>query len=120
MVISALEGKKVELTMIAANRRTHPVYAKDTSAASCAVHLAKSPRSYIYNIADGTHPIMQDIAEAVREVIPGADIRLGTVGDEVETRPVIMDRMKDEFGFIPRTLKEGIKAYIAFIKNGDY
>lgn len=47
MLSSALEGKKVELPMLAANRRTHPVYAKDTAAASCEVHLAKSPRSYL-------------------------------------------------------------------------
>lgn len=120
MVHNALEGKKTEIPILAANRRTHPVYARDTAEAACAVHLAPSLNHYIYNVADGTHPTMQEIVEVIREVIPEADIELGPPGEEVEVRCQSMDRIKDELGFVPRTLKEGIKAYVAFIKEGTY
>ena len=118
MVHDALKGKKTELPKLASNRRTHPVYAGDTAEAACLVHLAESLKHYIYNVADGTHPTMQEIADVIKEVIPDADIELGPAGEEVKIRMQSMDRIKDELGFVPRTLKEGIKAYVAFLKEG--
>lgn len=120
MVENALEGKKTELPMIASNRRTHPVYTKDCAEASSMVHLADSLEHYIYNIADGTHPTLKEMADTVKEVIPDADITLGPPGKEVDFQPQSMDRMKEEFGFVPKTLKEGIMDYVLFLKDGKY
>jgi nucleoside-diphosphate-sugar epimerase len=120
MIHNALEGKKIEIPKLPSNRRTHPVYAKDTAEATCLVHLADSLKHYIYNVADGTHPTMQEIAEVVKEVIPNADIQLGPPGEKVEIRKQSMDRMKDELGFIPKTVKEGVAAYVDFLKEGKY
>lgn len=120
MIHNALEGEKVERPMLALNRRTHPVYAKDTAEASCLVHLAESLKHYIYNVADGTHPTMQEIADVIKEVIPGADIRLGPPKDDVKIRVQSMDRIKDELGFVPKSLKEGISHYVTFLKEGKY
>jgi nucleoside-diphosphate-sugar epimerase len=120
MIHTALEGKKIEMTKLPSNRRTHPVYAKDTAEATCLVHLADSLTHYIYNVADGTHPTMQEIAEVVKEVIPNTDIQLGPPAEKVEVRQQSMDRMKDEFGFSPKALKEGVTAYVAFLREGKY
>jgi nucleoside-diphosphate-sugar epimerase len=120
MVHNALEGKKTEIPMLAPNRRTHTVYAKDTAEATCSVHLAGSLKHYIYNVADGTHPTMQEIVTVIEEVIPDAEIQLGQPGEEVAIKSQSMDRIKDELGFVPKTLKDGIKAYVTFLKEGEY
>jgi UDP-glucose 4-epimerase len=120
MIHSALEGKKAEIPMLASNRRTHPVYSKDTAEAACLVHLAESLNHYIYNVADGTHLTMEEIAAVVKEVVPSADIELGPPGKDVEIRRQSMDRIKDELGFVPKTLKEGIGAYVTFLREGTY
>jgi len=120
MIHNALEGKKTEIPMLPSNRRTHPVYARDTAEATCFVHLAESLKHYIYNVADGTHPTMQEIAKVIKEVIPNADIQLGPPGEKVEIRQQSIDRIKDELGFIPKTLKEGVTAYVAFLREGKY
>jgi len=120
MVENALEGNKTEIPKLAANRRTHPVYTKDCAEASSLIHLADSLDHFIYNVADGSHPTMQEIADTVKEVIPTADITLGPPGEEVVFRPQSMDRMKEEFGFVPKTLKEGISDYVDFLKDGKY
>ena len=120
MIHNAVEGKRTEIPMLASNRRTHPVYAKDTAEAACLVHLAESLKHYIYNVADGSHPTMQEIAGVIKEVIPKADIQLGPSGEEVEIRRQNMDRIRDELGFVPRTLKEGVTAYVTFLREGQY
>lgn len=121
MVQDAIDGKPCNLPMIAANRRTHLVYSKDTAEATCVVHLAKSLKHYIYNVAAGINPTMQEIADTVKEVIPGAEINLGPPTKEVmEDRPQTMDRIKDDLGFVPKTLKQGIEHYINFLKTGTY
>ncbi len=120
MIHNALDGKKTEIPMLASNRRTHPVYSRDTAEATCLVHLADSLKHHIYNVADGTHPTMGEIAGIVKEVIPGAEIELGPPGEEVEIRKQSMDRIREELGFVPRTFKEGVKAYVTFLKEGKY
>jgi nucleoside-diphosphate-sugar epimerase len=124
MVTNALEGKPSNLPMVAPNRRTHSVYAKDSAEATCAVHLAKTLKNYIYNVACGTNPTMQEIADTVKEVIPGAQIKLGQPiikkADNLENRPQTMDRIKEDVGFVPKTLKQGIEAYVMFVKTGEY
>jgi UDP-glucose 4-epimerase len=120
MVENALAGKKTEIPLLMANRRTHPVYTKDCAEASSLIHLADSPDHLIYNVADGTHPTMQEMADTVKEVIPEADITLGPAGEEVDFRPQSVDRLKEEFGFVPKTLKEGVTDYVAYLKEGKY
>jgi nucleoside-diphosphate-sugar epimerase len=63
---------------------------------------------------------MQEMADTVKEVIPEADIALGPAGEEVDFRPQSVDRLKEEFGFVPKTLKEGVTDYVAYLKEGKY
>lgn len=120
MVENAVAGKKSEMKVFAANRRTHPVYSKDCAEASSLIHMADSLEHYIYNVAEPTHPTFQEMADTVKEVIPEADIELGAPGEEVDFRSQSMERMEKEFGFVPRTLKQGVLDYLAFVKDGKY
>lgn len=121
MVKNALEGKTKNFSHIPANLRSHTVYVKDTGEGTCAVHLADSLDHYIYNLSDGGNPTMQEIADQAMKMIPGAEIQLGPPGEEkTEYRPVSMERMKREFGFVPHNIQQGIAAYINWYKTGKY
>ena len=124
MVEGALEGVEADLSMRAANRRTHAVSAKSSAEGACALLLAKKPlEHHIYNLAF-ENPTMQEIADTVKEVLPGAKIKLGPPSNEkadnLEYRPQSMERIKKELGFSAMTLREGIEHYARFLKTGEY
>ena len=125
MINSAFEGKSLELPMLPANRRTHIVYAKDSAEGTSALLLAKKPlEHHIYNIAAGVNPTMQEIVDTIKEVIPGAKIKLGPLSDKkadnLVNRPQTMDRIKKEVGFVPMTMKKSIEHYVNFKHTGEY
>jgi nucleoside-diphosphate-sugar epimerase len=121
MVERAAASKPAELTSVSGSTRGHTVYAKDVGEATSLIHLAESLKYYIYNVSDGTHPTMLEVAQIVRELIPDAKITLGPAGQE---RPlhsgVDVKRMKEEFGFVFRNLKAGVEDYIAWLRGGKY
>jgi hypothetical protein len=56
---------------------------------------------------------MSEIVQIVRELIPGAEIRLGPPDEQEKLGiPHVVDRIKEEFGFSPRNTKQGIRAWI--------
>jgi hypothetical protein len=64
---------------------------------------------------------MEEVREAILEVVPGAEIRLAPPGAEkTEYRPVSMERMREEFGFVPLDVPQGVRAYVDFVKEGKY
>jgi len=121
MIESAVAGKPADLSNISGSTRGHTVYAKDVGEATSLIHLAKSLKHFIYNVSDGAHPTMLEVAHVVRELIPDAKITLGPVGPEKPLHSgVDVQRMKEEFGFVFRDLRSGIKDYIPWLKNGNY
>jgi nucleoside-diphosphate-sugar epimerase len=121
MVESAAAGKPADLSNVSGSTRGHTVYAKDVGEATSLIHLAKSLQHYIYNVSDGTHPTMLEVAQVIRELIPNAKITLGPPGQEKPLHSgVDVKRMKEEFGFVFRDLKSGIEDYIAWLKGGHY
>jgi UDP-glucose 4-epimerase len=121
MVKDALAGVPADYADLPVNLRRHTVYAKDSAEGTCLIHLAKSLKHYIYNLSDGGHPTMDEVASAIRKVIPGAEIRLGPAGQEkTEYRAVSMERMKEEFNFVPLNVRQGVRAYIDFVREGKY
>jgi nucleoside-diphosphate-sugar epimerase len=118
MIEDSAAGKPVDLSKTPAGTRAHTVYAEDVGEAACRIHLAESLQHYIYNIADGTNPTMEEIARTVRELIPGAQITLeaGT-GKKPTHTGVDVKRIRDEFGFVFRDLKTGIRDYIAWLNR---
>jgi nucleoside-diphosphate-sugar epimerase len=121
MIESAAAGKPAELSNVSGSTRGHTVYAKDVGEAFSLIHLAKSLKYYLYNVSDGTHPTMLEVAQVVRELIPDAKITLGSVGQEKPMHSgVDVKRMKEEFGFEFRDLKAGIKDYVAWLRGANY
>jgi UDP-glucose 4-epimerase len=119
MVENAAAEKSIDLSHVPEDSRGHTVYAKDVGEAACLVHLAPSLEHSIYNVSDGGDPTMTEVAQVVRELMPGAEIQLGPPQGSVYSG-VAMDRMKDEFGFVPRDLRSGISAYIEWLREGRY
>ncbi len=125
MIHSALNNEPLDLSGIPANRRTHCVYAKDSAQATSALLMADRPLSHhIYNVSSGSNPTMQEIADAVTDVIPGARITLGPPSDikahNMVDRSLRMDRIKEEVGFVPKSVREGIQAYVTYLRTGEY
>ena len=121
MIANALSGTESNFPDIPENMRRHTVYAKDSAEGTCRIHLADSLKHYIYNVSDGDHPTMGEIVRTIGEILPGARLRLGPPkGVEAEYRPVSMERMKEEFGFVPLNIRQGIEAQVAFLKDGLY
>jgi len=121
MVEGAVAGREVNLSHVPANSRGHTVYVKDAGEATALLQLKDTLGHSVYNITDGNDPTMGEVADIVRELVPTAKIRLGPV-QEGKFAPSLAPcaRLAEETGFRPRGLKEGIAAYIAFVRDGTY
>jgi nucleoside-diphosphate-sugar epimerase len=118
MIEDSAGGKSVDLSSTPASTRAHTVYAEDVGEATCRIHMAQSLQHYIYNISDGTHPTLFEIARTVRELIPGAQITLGPSGEDKSGHTgVDVKRIRQEFGFVFRDLKTGISDYIGWLRD---
>jgi nucleoside-diphosphate-sugar epimerase len=121
MIENAVAGKPSIFPEVRRSLRRHSVYAKDTGALTALIHMAESPKHYIYNVADGGNPTLAEFAQAIRKAIPGAEIQLGEPKyEEHEFSPVRMERVREEFGYTPYDIKQGVAAYIDFLKHGKY
>lgn len=122
MVAGAVRGKRVEIADSHPADHTCPIYAKDCASAVALVHLKGALRHSTYNIADGNYATYAEIADLIRDLIPGADIRLTKKAPSTGGHPrVAIERIKAE-GWRPAyaDLREGLKAYIAYLKEGKY
>jgi nucleoside-diphosphate-sugar epimerase len=121
MIENALAGRPANISMVPEDWRTPMVYAKDAGYLIGLIHLAETLKSPIYNIAARGNPSMFDAARLIRELIQDAKVTLGPVQPgQPEFKEVNLDKIEKEFGFVPRELKEGIKAFIDWIKEGKY
>ena len=121
MITNALEGQPTELPIFPSDSRTNPIYARDTAEATCTVHLAKSLKHYIYNVTEGTNPTWQEVADTVKEILPKADIKFGPPANaKIPLPPQSMARMKEEFGFVPHPLRQGIERFVKYLQRGEY
>ena len=140
MVQSAVEAKPAILPAWVGNSRTNPVYTKDTAEVTCDVQLARSIKHYYYNVSDGTNPTFREIAATVKEIIPEAKIDFESPKEEMpvppspkntqtqqedkspqsDNPPQSIERIKEEFNFVPRTLRQGIMDFAKYLKTGEY
>ena len=123
MVENAVAGKPTDYSNIYGLTKSHRVYVRDCARAVALVHLAPVLKHDIYNVSDGKLTTLADFAEAIKEIIPNAQIKLGTTrsAKDVDLPPISIARLKEEFGFTPEyDLKRGVKAYIDWLRDGKY
>jgi len=123
MIVCAAEGKPVELPDTYEGSYTDPIHTKDLGNAISLVHLAKELRYEIYNCTDGDPITYGEVADIIKEIIPDADIRLGTQKPPRLTphHRVSIDRLKEE-GWPQEYAnpKEGIQQCVDYLKEGKY
>jgi len=123
MIANAVAGKPSDHPNLAPNDyNSSPIYSMDNAKGIGLIHMAKSLKHYQYNLAEGKAYNWAEIVQAIKEVIPDADIRLGPAKPEEKAekpRTMSIDRIKEELGFVPDyDLKQGVKAYIDWLREG--
>ncbi len=123
MAENAVAGKPTDYSNIYGERLGNTVYIKDCARAIGLVHLAHSLKHNIYNISDALQHSPAEYAEAIREVIPEAQIKLGKTrsAKDVDDPPMSIERIKEELGFTPEyDLKRAVRDYIDWLREGKY
>lgn len=73
-----------------------------------------------YNIAGAEFAPLDEVAAIVRELVPGAEIRLGQGWnpDEVRTAPVVIDAARRDLGWAPKVgVREGLTRYRDWMRS---
>jgi nucleoside-diphosphate-sugar epimerase len=122
MVPDAVQGKPVDFSHTPENGTLAPVYSKDLAKGYGLLHLAESLKHSIYNISSGNMYTYSDVVRMIKEHIPGAEIRLGPASPNVAPYRPSIERAKDDVGYAPDypDFKEGVAAYIEYLKHGTY
>lgn len=123
MVENATANKPSDFSHIYGGNKAPYTYIKDTAKAISLIHCAKEPEHTIYNVGEGNLYNYFDFAEAIKQVIPDADIRLGKTSspDDIDYPPFSVERLKQEVAFIPDyDLPLAIKDYVYWLMEGRY
>jgi UDP-glucose 4-epimerase len=123
MVQNAVAGKPSDFSQLYGQKRAVFVYVRDCAKAISLVHLAPSLKHDIYNISDGDSHTFADFAEAVREVVPNAQIKLGITRSEADPDwpEMSIERIKEDVGFRPDyDIRRAVKAYVDWLGEGKY
>lgn len=122
MVVGAVEGRRADLHDIYEGSLISPIHAKDCAKGIGLIHLTAELKHKIYNLSDGNLVTYKTLANVVKEIVPGAEINLGT-DKRLETShpPVSIERLKAE-GWAPDygNLKNGIQSYVDYLRTGKY
>ena len=123
LIENAMAGKPSDLTHLWGGAGSPFVYVRDCAKAISMVHLAPALKYAIYNIGEEKNRSLADFAQAVRSVIPGAQIKLGeNKPDTDQGRPrMSIERIKSDLGYTPDyDLVRAVKAYIEWLRDGKY
>ena len=122
MVPDALQGKPVDFSHTPENGTLAPVYSKDLAKGYGLLHLAESLKHSVYNISSGNMYAYSEVVRMIKDLIPGAEIRLGPASPHVTPYRPSIERAKDDVGYAPDypDFKEGVAAYIEYLKYGKY
>jgi nucleoside-diphosphate-sugar epimerase len=81
---------------------------------------AEKPASRIYNLSGGVNPTIDEAADIVRELIPGASIELesGADPEDITLGLLNIDAARRELGYMPAvSLREGISRLVQSIRQ---
>lgn len=117
MILDALQGRA---TRVPFGRDFHRQYihVEDAAAALIAALDAPAIGQMAYNVTGGTYRTLAEIADVVRQVLPGADIELGPGPDPVDDRQSQFDisAAARDLGYRPsHGLTSGIRSYAEWL-----
>ena len=122
MVMNAIQGKVADMIDVYEEEHISVIHAKDCGRGIAFIHLDQNLRHGIYNLSDGNYVTYGEVARMIKEIIPGADIRLAPKKAAAGGHPAVsIERIKAE-GWNPEyaDLREGLRAYVAYVKEGEY
>ena len=122
MVMNTIRGNVAEIADACEDEHISVIHAKDCGTGIALIHLARNLQHRIYNLSDGNYPTYGDAARLLKEIIPGADIRLGATNTRTGGHPAVsIERIRSE-GWSPEygDLRVGLEAYISYVKEGRY
>jgi UDP-glucose 4-epimerase len=106
-----------------AEQRDDQVYVRDVGEAIALAALTDElPEAAVYNVASGEAPALAEIADAVRDAVPGADIEIGPGLDPMQAGAPyysVLDQTlaRRELGFVARyDLRAGIADYLRLLE----
>ena len=119
LVHAAVEGKPGHFDAIPAADSHDYCYVKDCARGLVALQTAPSLPHRIYNVGWGRATSNAEIADAVRKVIPNADLRLGSGPAKTQPDPYMtLDQMTRDTGYKPQyDTASAIADYIAFLRR---
>jgi len=91
------------------------VYAKDVALALDLACKARAPKQRIYNAGSGAVTTASDLAQAARELLPKAEVKvIGDDGADGHAKfPLDLSKSKAELGYVPQfPLKEALRDYM--------
>lgn len=123
---NALAGRPTKLA-VGGDHRVDHTYIRDFIDGALGAFDLPAHAHDVYNIAGGRAYTMHEMAQVVRELIPGADITVG--GGLLEWKPgstmpvkgaLDLTRAREAFGYQPKyDLKAGLAEYLAWFRRGQ-
>jgi len=129
MLEAAVHGNVCDLTHIDEDEGHNNLYVKDCARGVVMIHKAKKLSHRMYNLGTGRLTTFGEIRDAILEIFPKTDIRLGkNLGDITPTKSPLdinacldITRIREDLGFEPEyDLNNGMRAYIAWIRDKQY
>ena len=120
MIEDGLDGKPTEMSWGGGYGRAY-LYVDDAVSAIVAAVHAERIKQWAYNIAGEKLTMMEEVADVVRALVPGARITMQPGVDELGYRREALDisAAKRDLGWQPRfSIEHGIAAYIEWM-NGE-
>ena len=119
MIENALSGRPTRLPYGRGFPRQW-VHVDDVVAGIVSAIDADGRRRRVYNISGGVNPTIDEAAELIRELIPGADIELqaGPDPEDVTLGLLSIEAARGDLGYAPRVLlRDGIERLIAAVRH---
>ncbi len=122
LIEDPLAGESVRIPK-GGDQRDDFIYVKDIAEAIVLATLHDKPKYPAYNIASGRGRTLRDFSDAVREVIPEADIEIGAGLDFFDMGVnyyAVFDttRAREDLGFEPRfSLEESVRDYVSVVQR---
>jgi len=120
MLLAALKGCASEYAFGADFARQY-VYIEDVVEACIKAYDASGVDGRAFNITAGTRSSFDEIANAVRVAVPGAQIvNQGIEGADLNHAPMDISAAKDALGYVPKwPLVRGVGAYADWLRGQD-